>query len=114
MEHFYQFAWRPRPATTLNAKEIQKVEKNLKTYMARYGKEDEIRRKRLEASANKEKIESLTFFRDLFAIRSAKAAEEQQERIRLGLDIAVDEGEFEVMDELEEHFVSEKVETYFG
>ncbi|CAK9015193.1 Eukaryotic translation initiation factor 3 subunit B (eIF3b) (Eukaryotic translation initiation factor 3 subunit 9) (eIF-3-eta) (eIF3 p116) [Durusdinium trenchii] len=113
MEHFYQFLWRPRPKTTLTEDEIAKVTRGIKGYMARYGKEDEIRRKRMEAAANKEKIEALTNFRNLVERRTAECAELDKERKRLGLLLEEDDSGFEIMEEEEEQFVSERVEPFF-
>lgn len=113
MEHFYQFLWRPRPKTLLDEEEVQKVERGLKSYMARFGKEDEVRRKRLEAAANKEKISALQEFRELCEERHKEFLVAQAERVRLGLASPDDDDEYEVMDTTEEVFISEKVEPYF-
>jgi len=110
MEKFYQFLWRPRPKTVLDDDEVQKVMRGLKGYMNRYGREDEIRRKRLEASANTEKIEALSAFRELIEKRTKEAKGIDEERRRLGLIPAEDDDEYDTIEELEEVFVSEKVE----
>jgi len=114
MEHFYQFAWRPRPKTKLTEKEVNKIKNNLKTYIDRYSKDDEVRRKRLEASANKDRIEALSSFRNLVAARQAEAAKVQEERIKSGLIVPQDSEQYEVIEETVEEFVSETVEPFFG
>mmetsp|Transcript_366 Transcript_366/g.412 ORF Transcript_366/g.412 Transcript_366/m.412 type:complete len:701 (+) Transcript_366:180-2282(+) len=109
LEHFYQFAWRPRPKSELSEKEKQKVVKHLAGYIAKFTKRDDEQRKLIEASANKDKIDQLTQFRALVERRKATAAKQDLERERLGLIVHLAETEYETMDEIEEVLISEKV-----
>lgn len=70
--------------------------------------------KRLKASANKDKIESLTVFRGLLARKAELAARQQAERVRLGLEAPAKAEAFEEILETVEELVSEKVEPYMG
>jgi hypothetical protein len=90
------------------------VQRSINTFIERYSKEDEIRMKRLQASANKDKIESLTQFRVLLARKTELAARQQAERVRLGLEAPATAEAYEEIFETVEELVSEKVEPYIG
>ncbi len=109
-----QFAWRPRPKTTLTDKDIKNLQRSISTFIERFSKEDGIRMKRLKASANKDKIESLTVFRELLARKAELAARQQAERVRLGLEAPAKAEAYEEILETVEELVSEKVEPYMG
>lgn len=114
LESFYQFLWRPRPKTLLDQKDISKINRGIKGYMARYEKEDQVRLKRIEAAENKEKIDALQQFRELVEKREAKVKEIEAERQKSGLSEPINDDDYEIIDEIEEVFVSEKVEPYQG
>lgn len=113
VEKFYQFQWRPRPRSTLSEEEKARVARGLKSYMTRYGKEDEVRRKRLDAAANKEKIEALTQYRALVVQREEEYVAVNAERVARGLLPAEDNDEYSFVEETEEVQLSEKVEPFF-
>ncbi len=113
IENFYQFAWRPRPKSLLTKDEENKVQRSIKSYMARYSKEDEVRKKRLEAAANKEKIETLSEFRDLVARRKESAAQQNAMRKELGLLVEEEDVGYTIVEEEEEIVISERVEPFF-
>lgn len=80
--------------------------------MTRFGKLDNLRKKRMDTAANAEKIETLTQFRKLLARKAEIAERDRNRRYELGLWEADNEDDYEITVETEEHILSEKVEPF--
>lgn len=109
---FAQFAWRPRPKPLLTDDERKEVTKNLKKYMQRYEKEDAVRRKRINAAANAEKLRQLTDFRGMLDRLLKSYEDDVQNRYATGIWVKSEEEEFTEVEETVEEVLSEKTAPY--
>jgi len=82
-DNFYQFLWRPRPASLLSAEQKRKVVKNLRKYERAFDKEDREKERRVERKALREKIRLKKRFRALMHAKKDKYKSEKEERIAL-------------------------------
>lgn len=111
-QHFYQFAWRPRPKSQLKDEEKVEVVKNLKDALRRYEREDGVRKKLMNAAANAEKLRALTIYRDMMAGLNATYEADVLERQRLGLWAVEESTEYIEIEEVVEEVLSEKTSPY--
>jgi translation initiation factor 3 subunit B len=109
---FYQFQWRPRPASILSTEQQDKVLKKLKKSIQRFRDADSKRRQIKDAAANAERVGQLTVFRERMAKLHQSFETENARRFELGLSVPELDTDFEIVEETTEELIKETVEKY--
>ena len=92
-ENFYQFTWRPRPSSLLDAAQRKAVVKNLRKYERKFAHEDKQKDLARIREATTEKRATRKALRDLIKLRSQNYAAGAAARIRMrnGVDADADD-----------------------
>merc|ERR1712159_698517 len=92
-ENFYQFTWRPRPSSLLDAAQRKAVVKNLRKYERKFAHEDKQKDLARIREATVEKRATRKALRDLMKLRAANYAAGAAARIRMrnGVDADADD-----------------------
>ncbi|KAJ1452451.1 eukaryotic translation initiation factor eIF2A-domain-containing protein [Pelagophyceae sp. CCMP2097] len=106
-ENFYQFQWRPRPKSLLDAAQKKTVIKNLRKYERRFAGDDRIKDQQRQRLLTTEKRTTRANFRNLVALRLMQWQEKSAQRIaaRNGFDVD-DESHYHVKAKVEEKVLS--------
>ena len=92
-ENFYQFTWRPRPSSLLDAAQRKAVVKNLRKYERKFAHEDKQKDLARIREATVEKRATRKALRDLMKLRAANYAAGAAARMRMrnGVDADADD-----------------------
>lgn len=112
MDHFYQFLWRPRPATLLSQEEIQDIRKNLRDkYYKKFDDEDEAAKESLLSGEAKKRVQAKLAYKKYRSEKDSEYKNMAQKRKELrGGYASDDESYWEVAEVLVEEEVSFKEE----
>jgi len=83
---FYQFLWRPRPASLLTKEILADIEKKFKEYQKKYGKEDKEKDRAKKDRDELEKHQVRTNFRQLLAKYKKEWEDDVQWRRQQGIE----------------------------